>query len=74
MSAAPILFGTVLAIGAGKVLCTADTSLTAPTNVTSILSATPAGTKIEHLRLTQIATTSVASLVNLFLYDGSGLS
>ena len=71
MSAAPIFFGTVRAIGAGTVPGTADTSLTAPTNVTTILTAATAGTKIEQIRITQVATTSSAGLVNLFLYDGS---
>ena len=71
MSSAPIFFGTVRAIGAGIVPATADTSLTAPTNTTTILTAATAGTKIEQIRITQVATTSSAGLVNLFLYDGS---
>ena len=71
MCSAPIFFGTVRAIGAGIVPATADTSLTAPTNVTTILTAATAGTKIEQIRITQVATTSAAGLVNLFLYDGS---
>ena len=71
MSAALIFFGTVRAIGAGIVPATADTSLTAPTNTTTILTAATAGTKIEQIRITQVDTTSSAGLVNLFLYDGS---
>lgn len=71
MSAAPIFFGTVRAIGAGTVPSTDDASLTAPSNTTTILTAASGGTKIEQIRITQVATTSSAGLVNLFLYDGS---
>ena len=71
MSAAPIFFGTVRAIGAGTVPSTDDGSLTAPSNTTTILTAASGGTKIEQIRITQVATTSSAGLVNLFLYDGS---
>ena len=71
MSAAPIFFGTVRAIGAGTVPSTDDASLTAPSNTTTILTAASGGTKIEQIRITQVTTTSSAGLVNLFLYDGS---
>ena len=71
MSAAPIFFGTVRAIGAGTVPSTDDGSLTAPSYTTTILTAASGGTKIEQIRITQVTTTSSAGLVNLFLYDGS---
>ena len=51
-------------------LTTADTSLTAPTTVGTVLSAGASGTRIDYIEVIGVATT-VASLVNLFIYDGT---
>ena len=51
-------------------LTTADTSLTAPTTVGTIVSAGASGTRIDYIEVIGVATT-VASLVNLFIYDGT---
>ena len=52
------------------VLTTADTSLTAPTTVGTIVSAGASGTRIDYIEVIGTATT-VSSLVNLFIYDGT---
>jgi hypothetical protein len=55
----------------GLVPSTADTSWTAPTHVTSLGSAgANGGTKIAEIDVTPVGTT-VAGIVNIFLYDGS---
>jgi hypothetical protein len=51
-------------------LTTADTSLTAPTTVGTVLSAGASGTRIDYIEVQGVATT-VAGLINLFIYDGS---
>ena len=51
-------------------LTTADTSLTTPTTVGTVVSAGSAGTRIDYIEVMGVATT-VASLVNLFIYDGT---
>ena len=51
-------------------LTTADTSLTAPTTVGTIVTAGASGTRIDYIDIQGVATT-VASLVNLFIYDGT---
>jgi hypothetical protein len=51
-------------------LTTADTSLTAPTTVGTIVSAGSSGTRIDYIDIQGVATT-VAGLVNLFVYDGT---
>lgn len=65
-------FAATARIGSG-VLTTADTSLTAPTTVQTILTAASGGTRIEMIEVMGVATT-VAGLVNLFLHDGSTYS
>lgn len=70
MATDPIFAATPKA-WAGIAPATADTSLTAPTNVTTVVTAGSSGTKIEQLRCNQLATTSATSIVNVFLYDGS---
>jgi hypothetical protein len=52
------------------VLTTAETSLTAPTNVITVVSAGASGTRIDYIDIQGVATT-VAGLVNLFVYNGS---
>jgi len=51
-------------------LTTADTSLTAPTTVGTVLSAGASGSRIDYIEVIGVATT-VASLINLFIYDGT---
>lgn len=52
------------------VLTTADTSLTAPSTVGTIVSAGASGTRIDYIEVMGVATT-VAGLINLFVYDGT---
>ena len=65
-------FAATARIGSG-LLTTADTSLTAPSTVTTIITAVAAGTRIESIEVQAVATT-VAGLVNLFLHDGTTYS
>jgi len=51
-------------------LTTADTSLTAPTTVGTIVTAGSSGTRIDYIEIQGVATTS-AGLINLFVYDGT---
>lgn len=51
-------------------LTTADTSLTAPTTVGTILTAGSSGTRIDYIDIQGVATTS-SGLVNLFIFDGT---
>ena len=61
-SATPV-FGAAL-------LTTADTSLTAPTTVGTVLTAGASGTRIDFIEVMGVATT-VSGIVNLFIYDGT---
>lgn len=72
MSTAPA-FASIPTVGAAIASGTADTSLTAPTNVATLVFAPvvgASGAKIEEIRFEATATT-VAGTVNLFLYDGT---
>ena len=69
MAAAPAYAASPVA-WCGLVPATADTSWTAPVNVTTLGSAGASGTKITQVDVTP-AGTVVAGLVNVFLYDGS---
>lgn len=51
-------------------LTSADTSLTAPTTVSTILSAGSNGTRIDYIEIQGVATT-IAGLINLFIFDGT---
>ena len=51
-------------------LTTADTSLTAPTTVGTVLTAGASGTRIDYIDVQGVATTT-SGLVNLFVYDGA---
>jgi hypothetical protein len=51
-------------------LTTADTSLTAPSTVGTVFTAGSSGSRIDYIEVQGVATT-VASNVNLFIYDGS---
>jgi hypothetical protein len=69
MASAPAYAATPVA-WAGLVPATADTSLTAPTNVTTLGSAGASGTKITQVDVIPVATV-VAGLVGVFAYDGT---
>lgn len=56
--------------GSGLVPATLDTSLTAPTNVTTIWTAGSSGGKVNEIVCQGVATT-VAGVVNIFRHDGS---
>jgi hypothetical protein len=51
-------------------LTTADTSLTTPTTVGTVFTAGASGSRIDYIDVQGVATT-VASIVNLFIYDGT---
>tara|TARA_R110002126_G_C10102169_1_gene466292 strand:- start:30 stop:431 length:402 start_codon:yes stop_codon:yes gene_type:complete len=51
-------------------LTTADTSLTAPTTVGTIVTAGASGTRIDYIDIQGVATTA-AGLINLFVFDGT---
>ncbi len=51
-------------------LTTADTSLTAPTTVGTVFTAGSSGSRIDYIDIQGVATT-VAGLINLFIYDGT---
>ena len=51
-------------------LTTADTSLTAPATVGTVFTAGSSGSRIDYIVIQGVATT-VAGLVNLFIYDGT---
>lgn len=51
-------------------LTTADTSLTAPSTVGTVFTAGASGSRIDYIEVQGVATT-VASLVNLFIFDGT---
>lgn len=63
-------FASVVNVGSGLVPATADTSRTAPTNATTILTAGSLGSKIEEIVFQGVGTT-VAGIVCVFRYDGS---
>lgn len=63
-------FASTPHIASGLTPATADTSLTTPTNETTIFTAGSNGSKIEEITVVGVGTT-VAGLVNIFLYDGS---
>lgn len=69
MASSPAFAATVN-VGSGLVPGTADTSLTAPTNVTTIFTAGSNGSKIEEIICQGVGTT-VAGIVNVFRHDGS---
>lgn len=69
MASAPS-FSATPKLGSGLIPATLDTSLTAPTNVTTILTGGASGTQIFEIVFEGVLTT-VAGVVNVFLYDGS---
>lgn len=63
-------FSATVNTGSALAAATADTSLTAPTNFATVLTAGTNGTKIEDVVIQGVGTT-VAGLVNLFRFDGT---
>jgi hypothetical protein len=51
-------------------LTTADTSLTAPSTVGTVFTAGSSGSRIDYIAIQGVATT-IAGLINLFIYDGT---
>ena len=51
-------------------LTTADTSLTAPSTVGTVFTAGSSGSRIDYIDIQGVATT-IAGLINLFIYDGT---
>lgn len=62
-------FAVTPRIGAVSI-STAETSLTAPTNVGTLITAVAAGTRIAEI-VVKCAATSAASIVRVFLHDGT---
>ncbi len=63
-------FATTVNVNSGLTNATLDTSLTAPTNVTTVFTAGASGSKIEEITAVGVGTT-VASNLNIFRYDGA---
>lgn len=70
MATAPTFAATPKA-WAVTVPATLDTSNTAPTNTATLVTAGASGSKIEEIRIVQVASTTGSGIVNIFLYDGS---
>jgi len=62
-------YATTPVFGAA-LLTTADTSLTAPTTIGTVITAGASGTRIDFIEIQGVATT-VAGIVNLFIYNGT---
>jgi hypothetical protein len=52
-------------------LASAETSYTAPTSVATVITGVSAGTRVAEVVVQMTATVSSATMVRLFLYDGS---
>jgi hypothetical protein len=63
-------FATIPRIGS-VALAAADTSYTAPTNVATVITGVAAGTRVSEVVVQMTATVSSATMVRLFLYDGT---
>ena len=63
-------FSSTPRIGA-VALAAAETSYTTPTNVATVITGVTAGTRIDQVVVQMTATVSSATIVRLFLYDGS---
>jgi hypothetical protein len=50
---------------------TADTSLTAPTNVATVFTAGASGSRVDTIRINQVANSAAAGILNIFLFDGT---
>ena len=67
--AATAQYASIPKIGSA-LLTTADTSLTAPSTVGTVFTAGASGSRIDYIDVQGVANT-VASLVNIFIYDGT---
>lgn len=70
MAAAPVFAATPKAWAVISP-ATLDTSLTAPTNTATLVTAGSSGSKVEQIRINYVATISAACVLNIFLHDGS---
>jgi hypothetical protein len=64
-------FAVTPRVGAVALTGTADTSYTAPTSVATVITGVAAGTRIAEVVVQMTATVSSATMVRLWLYDGS---
>lgn len=64
-------FATTPRIGSVALSGSAETSYTAPTHVVTVITGVAAGTRIAEVVVQMTATVSSATMVRLFLYDGS---
>lgn len=64
-------FATIPRVGSVALTGTADTSYTAPTSVATVITGVTAGTRIAEVVVQMTATVSAATMVRLFLYDGT---
>lgn len=64
-------FATTPRVGAVALTGTADTSYTSPTSVATVITGVAAGTRIAEVVVQMTATVSTATMVRLWLYDGT---
>jgi hypothetical protein len=64
-------FATTPRIGSVALSGSADTSYTSPTNVVTVMTGVAAGTRIAEVVVQMTATVSSATMVRLWLHDGS---
>lgn len=70
MAAEPA-FAVTPRIGSVALSGSAETSYTAPTNVATVITGASTGTRVAEVVVQMNATVSSATMVRLFLYDGS---
>jgi hypothetical protein len=64
-------FAVTPRIGSVALSGSADTSYTAPTNIVTVITGVAAGTRVAEVVVQMTATVSSATMVRLWLYDGS---
>ena len=64
-------FAVTPRVGSVALTGTAETSYTAPTSVATVITGVTAGTRIAEVVVHMTATVSTATMVRLFLYDGT---
>jgi hypothetical protein len=50
---------------------TNDTSTTAPTHVSTVFTAGANSSKVDQIRMMQVASSAAAGIINVFIYDGT---
>lgn len=70
MATSPV-FAVTPRIGSVALSGTADTSYSSPTAIVTVITGVAAGTRISEVVVQMTATVSSATMVRLFLYDGS---